>query len=135
MSYTSKEWVTGDDISINDLNNIEEGINIAANPFVVILTPTNEDFSGTMNKTSNEISSAIQDGKTILFEVTGFPGFDEVLIPAAWYTLATDHPRYAACATLVDITTDLQIIIVTSEAENSTDYFTSIYTLQPMLYE
>ena len=98
--------------------------------FVVTLTPTSEDFSGTMDKTPAEITAAYEAGQEIVFNVVGFPGFDHVYIPAAWYTYATDMPRCAACATLVDVTTGLQIVIVTSDGGSST-YATSIYSLTP----
>lgn len=69
MSYIRKEWVTGDDISINDLNRIEEGIDNTANPFVITLTPTAQDFSGVMDKTCGEINEAYEAGKTIVFKI------------------------------------------------------------------
>lgn len=100
------------------------------NKFVVTLTPTSPDFSGTMDKTANEITAAYEAGQEIVFNVVGFPGFDHVYIPAAWCTYATDMSRCAACATLVDVTTGLQIVIVTSDGGSST-YSTTIYSLTP----
>lgn len=99
--------------------------------FVVTLTPTAADFSGTMDKTSDEITAAHEEGQEIVFDVVGFPGFDHVNIPAAWYTYATGRTICAACATLVDVTSDLQIIVVTSDVSGSSSYYTDIYTLTP----
>lgn len=99
--------------------------------FVVTLHPTAQDFSGTMNKTANEITAAYEAGKKIVFNMVGFPGFDNVFIPAAWCTYATDAPRCAACAILVDVNSGNQIIILTSDADNGATYSTSVYSLTP----
>lgn len=102
-----------------------------AKKFIVTLTPTALDYSGTMDKTANEITAAYEAGQEIVFNVVGFPGFDHVYIPAAWCTYATDSPRCAACATLVEVGSDVQIIIVTSDADGGTIYNTHIYTTTP----
>ena len=101
------------------------------NKFIVTITPTEQDFSGTMDKTSEEITAAYEAGQEIIFNVVGFPGFDHVYIPAAWCTYATDHTNCAACATLVDVLNGLQIVIVTSDSSGNSNYFTSIYSLTP----
>lgn len=102
------------------------------NKFIVTLTPTVQDFSGTMDKTGAEITAAHEAGQQIVFNVVGFPGFDHVQIPAAWYTYATNNTICAACATLVDVASNLQIIIVTSVASDGTNYYTNIYPLTPL---
>jgi hypothetical protein len=99
--------------------------------FIVTLTPTSPDFSGTMDKTAEEITAAYEAGQEIIFNVVGFPGFDHVYIPAAWCSYATDHTNCAACATLVDVTSGLQIIISTDDAQEGSNYFTDIYSLTP----
>ena len=43
MSYTKKTWASGDTVTSSALNNMEGGIDAAANPFVVTLTPTAQD--------------------------------------------------------------------------------------------
>ena len=103
----------------------------SSNKFIVTLTPTAADFSGTMDKTANEITAAYEAGQEIVFNVVGFPGFDHVYIPAAWCTYATDHPNCAACATLVDVLSGTQIVIVTSDAYGNSNYYTNIYSLTP----
>ena len=99
--------------------------------FIVTLTPTALDYSGTMDKTANEITAAYEAGQEIVFNVVGFPGFDHVYIPAAWCTYATDNPCCSASATLVEIGSNMQIIIWTTDADNGTTYGTQIYTLTP----
>ena len=100
-------------------------------PFLVTLTPTSEDFSGTMDKTPQEITAAHEAGRKVMFNVVGFPGFDKVNIPAAWFTYATGDTICAACATLVDIVSNLQIIVFTSDIEDEMLYDTRIYPLTP----
>ena len=39
MSYTKKTWSSGDTVTSAALNNMEGGIDAAANPFIVNLTP------------------------------------------------------------------------------------------------
>ena len=43
--------------------------NEAANPFIVTLTPTAQDFSGTMDKTVAEINAAYEAGRKIVFRI------------------------------------------------------------------
>lgn len=71
MSYTKKTWASGDTVTSSALNNMETGIDNAANPFFVTLTPTAADFSGTMDKTPEEIDAAIQYDKRILLVIPG----------------------------------------------------------------
>ena len=99
--------------------------------YIVTLTPTALDYSGTMDKTANEITAAYEAGQEIVFNVVGFPGFDHVYIPAAWCTYATDNQNCAACATLVDVSSGFQIIITTSDAEYGATYSTFVYSLTP----
>lgn len=132
MSYTPTQWQTGDTITAEKLNNMERGIENANEPFIVRLTPTAADFSGTMDKTPQEITAAHEARQEIVFNVVGFPGFDEVNIPVAWFTYATDDTICSASATLVDINTNLQIIVVTSNIADDSTYFTTIYSLTPM---
>lgn len=70
MSYTPTQWQTGDTITANKLNNIENGIKNISEPFIVTLTPTAEDFSGVMDKTVAEIQAAYDSGKKIIFHMT-----------------------------------------------------------------
>ena len=132
MSYTPTEWQTGDTITAAGLNKMESGIENANEPFIVTLTPTAQDFSGTMDKTPQEITAAYEAGQRIVFNVVGFPGFDHVYIPSAWCTYATDATLCAACATLVDVNNGLQIVVVTADVADVSEYYTDIYPLTPM---
>ena len=69
MSYTPTTWQTGDTITAAGLNKMENGIEAAANPFVITCTPTAEDFSGTLDKTVAEITAAVKAGMRIVFEI------------------------------------------------------------------
>ena len=71
MSYTPTNWQTGDTVTAERLNKMEQGIAAAADPFIVNLTPTAQDLSGTMDKTPAEIYEAFQAGKKIKGIVAG----------------------------------------------------------------
>lgn len=68
--YEKTNWQTGDTITADKLNHMESGIENANNPFIVTLTPTAQDFSGTMDKTVAEIQAAYNSGKKIIFHMT-----------------------------------------------------------------
>lgn len=46
--------------------------------FIVELTPTSPDYSGTTDKTCQEITDAYNEGKQIIFRLSAFPGFDVI---------------------------------------------------------
>lgn len=71
MSYTPTEWQTGDTITAEKLNNMENGIKNANEPFIVTLTPTAQDFSGTMDKTPQEIYNAYKANRQIRAKILG----------------------------------------------------------------
>lgn len=71
MSYTPTTWQTGDTITAEKLNNMEDGIKNANEPFIVTLTPTAEDFSGTMDKTPQEIYNAYKANRQIRAKILG----------------------------------------------------------------
>lgn len=119
-----------DPVNDDDVVN-KKYVDQAGGKFIVTLTPTALDYSGTMDKTANEITAAYEAGQEIVFNVVGFPGFDHAYIPAAWCTYATDTPRCSACATVVDVSSGTQIIIFTSDAYNGAIYYTSVYSLTP----
>ena len=133
MSYTAKEWVAGDDISISDLNNIEGGINNAANPFVVTLTPTAQDFSGTMDKTVAEIYEAYQAGKKISFRMySSATEYGESDLNYVGYDTNYSYPSFNGAALLGDM--NILLYIYTGITNNGTTqtYSTIIYPLTPL---
>lgn len=99
--------------------------------FIVTLTPTEQDFSGEMDKTPQEITAAHEVGQEIVFNIVGYPNFDGVQINADWFTYATGRTYCAACATLVDLVGDMQIGIFTADIADTKTYNTKIYPLTP----
>ena len=49
--------------------NLAQAVQNKLDPFVVTLTPTAQDFSGTMDKTVAEINAAYEAGRKIVFRV------------------------------------------------------------------
>ena len=70
MSYVPTEWETGDIVTAEKLNNIENGI-VNNNIYIVSITSNIEDSTGdetlTLDKTWQEISDAAQSGKLVKF--------------------------------------------------------------------
>ena len=75
MSYTPTNWQTGDTVTAEKLNKMETGIAAASDVFVITLTPTAPDFSGTMDKTPLEIREAYDSNKKIVFCFAGGSSF------------------------------------------------------------
>ena len=94
MSYTPTTWQTGDTITAEKLNNMESGIEKAVNPFIVTCTPTAQDFSGTMDKTPEEIDEAYRTGRRIRFKVMGM----DAEVDATQYVDNTTPPEYYQAA-------------------------------------
>lgn len=63
MSYTPTEWATGDVITAEKLNNMENGIVGSAK---VVFVEWDDD-TGAMSKTWSEINSALSDGVLCLY--------------------------------------------------------------------
>lgn len=67
-AYVPTEWVTGDTITADRLNHMEEGIENAAesNDYVVLFTEIpGSQITVTADKTYSEINEAIQSGKNV----------------------------------------------------------------------
>lgn len=64
MSYTPTEWKTGDIITAEKLNNIEQGIVDAGVLVVTFSTP--DPSTTTASKTYEEIVSALESGKAVI---------------------------------------------------------------------
>ena len=127
MSYTPTNWQTGDTVTAEKLNNMETGIENAANAFIVTLTPTALDYSGTMDKTTAEITAAFNAGQRILFALN--TGVDVVYFYASeWYETSGDVILFA---TTIDVDNNLLIRAHNDAGPTSTTYTTHIYTLTP----
>ena len=100
--------------------------------FIVTLTPTSPDYSGTMDKTAKEITDAYNAGQDIWFKITTFPGFDDVEIPCNSVTFATGYTNGCFHGEIIETAMGVMIVILTSDAnDNSSTYSTTIYSLTP----
>lgn len=99
--------------------------------FVVTLTPTSPDYSGTMDKTVAEINAAYEAGQEIWFKVAA-SGFD-VLIPMSDCSVSSDFTYPSFDCRMVDITTNVEVCVRTSVTDDGTKqtYSTTIYSLTP----
>lgn len=132
MSYVKKTWTAGQKVKSADLNNMEGGIDAAANPFVVTLTPTAQDFSGTMDKTVAEINTAYEAGRKIVFHVLmGLTEYIDIDVTAV-YNAGNDYPSFNAYT--IEIGNNILIYAYTEQdaVGTDTDYHTIIYPLTPM---
>lgn len=128
MSYTPTNWQAGDKVTATKLNNMESGINVAVNPFIVTLTPTAEDFSGTMDKTVAEINTAYEAGRRIVFRVMqSVTAYMDVDCTARWFNGST-YPSFNGFI----VNNDALIYAYTGATNDGTKqtYGTTIYPLQ-----
>lgn len=96
------------------------------------MTPTAEDFSGTMDKTVSEIRSAYLKRQKIVFKVMiSATEHMDVDVTATWNTSAS-YPSFNAF--IVDDSRDLIICATTGATNdgNKNTYSTSLYTLTPV---
>lgn len=133
MSYTKKTWASGDTVTSAALNNMEGGIDAAANPFIVTLTPTAQDFSGVMDKTVGEITEAYESGKKIVFKMyTSETTFIEVPVSLVGYDLSDTYPSFET--SVIQLGNNLLIYARTGVTSGGTNnlYYTTIFPLTPM---
>ena len=133
MSYIPTTWATGDVITAEKLNNMESGIENANNPFVVTLTPTLQDYAGTMDKTVGEINVAYEAGQKIVFRVlTSANSYVDVPMSFAGRDTTFHYPNFGA--EIINYANNLMIVAHTSDTDDGTKstYETTIYPLTPM---
>lgn len=65
MSYTKTTWVTGDIVTAEKLNNLENGLSTVSNN-IVIVNATMADEYWVLSKTWNEIHDAMIRGKIVI---------------------------------------------------------------------
>lgn len=99
-------------------------------PFVVTLTPTNLDFSGTMDKTTAEINAAFEAGRKIVFSVPQLNG--EVFNADTSIACDTTGGGRYLTAYIINTSNNILIVAWNSPDEESNAYHTAIYPLTPM---
>ena len=101
------------------------------NRFVVTLTPTNMDYSGTMDKTVAQINEAYEAGKEIWFKVAA-SGYD-ILIPMSNCSASSSYTYPSFDCRMVDINTDVEVCVRTGVTDDGTKttYSTKVYAITP----
>ena len=102
------------------------------NRFIVTLTPTALDYSGTMDKTVAEIDAAYKAGQQVVFRVmTGAATASEADVTSRFSNSNYDYDAYEAV--IVDTTNNLFIRATTTATNDGTNqtYSTKVYTLTP----
>ena len=133
MSYTPNTWQGGDTITAAKLNSMESGINSAVNAFVVNLTPTGMDYSGTMDKTIAEIYAAYQAGQRIVYRVwMGEGTYTDVEVTMVYTNASYAYPSFNAF--IIDETNNLLVEAATGATDDGTkdQYYTNVYPLTLM---
>lgn len=138
MSYTPTNWQTGDTITAEKLNKMEGGIENANEPFIITLTPTAQDFSGTMDKTPSEIYNAYMAGRQIRAKMLGvYP--DQYTDLWAFMTSAVlyDNPNPAYSYVKSNFEFVLQygedwFLVSASTSGLGSVYSTTVFPLTPM---
>lgn len=105
-------------------------IESAVDPFIVNLTPTAQDFSGTMDKTVAEITEAYEAGRKIVFRSwMSETRFMDTDCTARWNLTEYRYPSFNAFT--LDNNTNILIFAYTGATNygERTDYGTVLYTL------
>ena len=93
--------------------------------FIVTLTPTSPDFSGTMDKTPEEITAAYNAGQEIEFDIPSL----SVKCKAMEFAVNVDTIQAGAIVTYR--TGDLHLLIEILTDAGDSIYYTHIYSLTP----
>lgn len=93
--------------------------------FVVTLTPTSPDFSGTMDKTVAEINAAYEAGQEIWFTLADYTA------PCAVVVAGTVYPHFFA--NVFDLRSNTLMMAYTDSDHDGTDtsYGVAVYSLTP----
>lgn len=97
-----------------------------SSPLIVTLTPVNVDYSGDMDKTPEEITTAVAQGRDIVFSI---PTMDAV-VKATQIDNSGQYTRVAANIVYNISGTDVLMQIVTSDIVSA--YSVNIFPLTPM---
>ena len=98
------------------------------NDFVVTLTPTAQDLSGTMDKTPQEIANAVDSGKRIVFRI---PAFNAYVLPQQFLLDPTNV--YVVAGQIIYYIDGVGYCIIHIATDSVIEtYHTSIYPLTPL---
>lgn len=99
-----------------------------SNKFIVTLTPTSPDFSGTMDKTVAEINAAYEAGMEIVFRLMVSSGVYYDFATTVTYIGAHPYPEHFCMGAVGS-----NLIVFSSDTDNpeNTAYHTAIYPLTP----
>lgn len=118
----------------DDGNNLTLQVSVSSLPvpFIVTLTPTNLDFSGTMDATAAQIRAAYDAGKQIVFAV---PDLNASLNATMFAPIGDDSIIAGVDFTYVDDSSggqDQHLLIAIRTDYDSQTYQTTLYPLTPM---
>lgn len=100
--------------------------------FVVTLTPTAQDFSGTMDKTVSEITAAYEAGQEIVFKLqTAASSYIEVPVQLVGHNTTFTYPSFET--SVVQCANNIQVFAYTGVTNDGTKqtYSTTVYSLTP----
>lgn len=96
--------------------------------FIVTLTPTALDYSGTMDKTVAEINAAYEAGMEIVFRIFASATFYyDIVATVSSFGASDDAKRFSGFGIL----SDNLVQIITPVGEENTYYGTYVYSLTP----
>ena len=128
MSYTPTNWATGDTVTAEKLNKMEQGIENAADPFIVMLTPTAQNYSGVMDKTAGELETAYNANRKIVFRMlTGATTFLEG--NCSFFEASDNYPMTFYAYILYN--NDLMMLRTNSNDTSDNEYAAIHYPLMP----
>ena len=131
MSYTPTNWQTGDTVTAEKLNKMEQGIQTAVDPFIVTFTPTAQDFSGITDKSNTEIYEAFLAGKQIIARIIN--NETKFFDTPAYVTVFNDNGVFTARVETFGLQDNLFVLFQqTFSGEPQPPYLTTIYPLTPM---
>lgn len=102
------------------------------NKFIVTLTPTALDYSGTMDKTVAEINAAYEAGMEIWFKVLTSAS-TSVEIPLTYWATDSSYDYHGFSANIVQVGANMLIVAYVGSTSDGTrqTYDTQIYSLTP----
>ena len=104
----------------------------AQNPkFVVTLTPTALDYSGTMDHTVAEIDAAYKEGQEIWFKIYSGDSWTEYPLSRVGKESGFDYPSFNCNALYDELNVLVMIYTVTTDNGAKQTYSTKVYVLTP----